>query len=73
MLYFYLFVLIWRRGGARACASNRGVSGDPASDFTSVLAHDERSGEGEGDTNTPTPSPQAAITIETSITRAPTS
>jgi hypothetical protein len=38
--------------------------------FTRVLALDEQSGEGEGDTNTPTPSPQAAITIETSITRA---
>ncbi len=39
--------------------------------FTRVLALDERSGEGEGDTGRPTPSPQAAITIETSITRAP--
>ncbi len=73
MLYFYLFVLMWRRGRRGRARRMGACPGIQPAMFTCVLAHDERSGEGEGDTNTPTPSPQAAITLETSITRAPAS
>jgi hypothetical protein len=70
-MFLSLFTdLAW--GEARARAADGGVSDDPASDFTRVLAGDERSDEGEGDTGRPTPTPQAAITIVTSITRVPT-
>jgi hypothetical protein len=72
MLYFYLFVMIWRRGGRGRARQMGACPGTQPAIFTRVLAHDERSGEGEGDTSTPTPSPQAAITIETSIKRVPT-
>jgi hypothetical protein len=59
-------------GGGERAQQMGACPGTRPAIFTRVFADDERSDEGEGDTSTPTPSPQAAITIETSITRVPT-